>query len=66
MNAPSFRPRAGDLASWFLLGLMLATFVIVERQDPFRLAIDTAILPGLGILVLLAAALGGRLRIGLG
>ena len=61
MNAPSFRPRAGDLASWFLLGIMLATFVIVERQDPFRLAIDTAILPGLGILVLLAAALGGRL-----
>jgi membrane-associated phospholipid phosphatase len=40
---------------------MLRTFVIVERQDPFRLAIDTAILPGLGVLVLLAAALGGRL-----
>jgi membrane-associated phospholipid phosphatase len=40
---------------------MLATFVILERQDPFRLALETAILPGLGILVLLAAALGGRL-----
>ena len=40
---------------------MLATLLLFGRQDAFTLASDTALLPSLGLLALLAAALAGRM-----
>ena len=61
MFAPSSPSRTGDLASWLLLGAMLLLFLGLNRQDPFTIAPEKAILPAMGLLVLLTMSIAGRL-----